>query len=270
MSAKKKFPRLISAIISHNLWITGLVFPLIISLITSLFSFYLQEKNKKGKVINYSIEGPITYLEPTTNSPSSIIINGIQTQSLYGYKVHLWNSGDHPIENLQVLYNFSNTSSIFSIINVAHKTIPSFQFGNFIETPKNSCSKLFEYQLINENDEIFVNFLTNDLSDLQVWAKLKGLKISEIKSSKSQQKLNEKLSIIIPSVLIFFIAALSISWLRANKLNRDIEFTINMPKNIIDNFKKIDTESKKELLKLNSKTGDSIKSKTKSKLGKKK
>lgn len=201
--------------------------PILISIITTILSFFVNGYLNKGAQLSYNIDGPSSYLEPTSNSSSLIEVNGIKTQYLYGYKVHIWNSGKEPVENLRVYYRFENRGDQFKIFALTHKTIPKYQFGKITKFNENNDSVSYEYELINPDDDILANFLTNINFKLEIGIKSKGVKIIIPKETKHQQKIKKLIFLFGPSIIVLVISYLIFFMLRMKGYKSDLYFMLN-------------------------------------------
>jgi hypothetical protein len=141
----------------------------------------LSEKDTELKELSYSIEGPITHLEPDLTGSLEVMINNILTSYLFAYRVRIWNSGEVPLKNLPIRFVFDTSEGDFKIFEVKHDTKPKYEFGKIteqdIDEDNDAYSKRFTYPLLNPKDEDIVTLWTNYPVSLSVYAKSEGLKL---------------------------------------------------------------------------------------------
>lgn len=194
-------------------WQDLLIIPLIVGLIVAFVQFGLPKFFEKNTQLSYSIEGPITYIEPKALGKSTVEVNGIPTSYLYAYKVRIWNSGDLPLRNLPIRFVFT-VEEDFKIFTVVHDTKPKYEFGGIQEQGSNAHSKRFIYSLLNPKDEDIVTFLTNHSASLSVYAKSEGLSVKWVKPR--EPTLWHKVGLVFAAV-IASVLALLMSFIRGIK-----------------------------------------------------
>lgn len=140
----------------------------------------LYEKDTELKELSYSIEGPITHLDPDlTGSVGLMITNNISTSYLVAYRVRIWNSGKVPLKKLPIRFVFDTSESDFKLFKVEHDTKPKHEFGEITEQDliedNDAYSRRFIYELLNPKDEDIVTLWTKYPVSLSVYAKSEGL-----------------------------------------------------------------------------------------------
>ena len=161
-----------------------LIIPLIVGIIVgtsiAVFTFVLPLIFEKEKELSYTIDSPAAYLSEETVRDLKIEINGIETNSLYAYKVELWNSGDLPLKNLTIRYLFNNEDPDFQVFTVRHVTEPLYEFGSIREDDLNGKSKRFIYSFLNPGDRVTVTFLSNAHGTMSPYTKAEGLSVKQV------------------------------------------------------------------------------------------
>ncbi|MBE9593476.1 MAG: hypothetical protein IMF19_08340, partial [Proteobacteria bacterium] len=141
----------------------------------------LSEKDTELKELSYSIEGPITHLEPDLTGSLEVMINNISTSYLFAYIVRIWNSGEVPLKNLPIRFVFNTSEGDFKIFEVEHDTKPKYEFGDIteqdIDEDNDAYSRRFIYALLNPKDEDTVTLWTNSPVSLSVYAKSERLNL---------------------------------------------------------------------------------------------
>jgi hypothetical protein len=139
----------------------------------------IYEKDTELKEFSYSIDGPITYLEPDLTGSLEVMINNISTFYLLEYRVRIWNSRKVPLKNLPIRFVFDTSESDFKLFKVEHDHKPRYEFGEITEQDliedNDACSRRFIYTLLNPKDEDIVTLWTNYPVSLSVYAKSEGL-----------------------------------------------------------------------------------------------
>lgn len=238
---------------------TSVFFPIIVLGLTAFYSDYRSKKSIKSKEIRYSIEPPFIYFKPASDSSLKINLNGIKTQQLVAYKIHLWSSGSNSVAKFRVKYRFGDTVSNFKILYAVHNTIPPYQFGYINELESNQYSKTYEYELINRKDDIIVSFLTNGFGELKAYAKEAEVDFVEEKTT------NDKLSIIKASthiIYIFTITVLIIFLFFSFKRLKDIYFVLGNG-NVDSDLENIERRYTSEIQKVHEKFSTLIERKSK-------
>lgn len=161
-----------------------LIIPLIVTVISGIILLGVQdlsEKDTELKELSYSIEGPITHLEPDLTGSLEVMINNISTSYLFEYRVRIWNSGEVPLKNLPIRFVFDTSEGDFKIFEVEHDTKPKYEFGDItkqdIDEDNDAYSRRFIYALLNPKDEDTVTLWTNSPVSLSVYAKSEGLNL---------------------------------------------------------------------------------------------
>jgi hypothetical protein len=164
----------------------AIVIPLIVGILIATVAFALPRIFANRKEVSYSVDGPTSYITAETGAPVSIAVNGVQTPSLFIYRVRVWNSGGTPIVNLPILFSFTPDlpHPFFKIFNLSHATIPQKEFGKIDQTDVDPSSKRCTYGLLNPGDQDTLTFLTSLSAPLQVFAKAEGLTLKTVTQKK--------------------------------------------------------------------------------------
>ena len=165
-------------------WWRSLILMVIAGIIVAAVALGFQELSEKDtelKELSYSIEGPITHLEPDLTGSLEVMINNISTSYLFEYKVRIWNSGEVPLKNLPIRFVFDTSKADFKIFEVEHDTNPKYEFGEIteqdIDEDNDAYSRRFIYALLNPKDEDIVTLWTNSPVFLSVYAKSERLNL---------------------------------------------------------------------------------------------
>ena len=190
-----------------------LLIPLTIGIILAAVNFALPKFFEAGKRLSYTIDGPTAFVNTNTAGMVKIAVNGVETTNIFGYRVHLWNSGSVPLTTIPVRFAFEVTNTNFHVFNVSHTTTPKRDFGKIDENGSDAFSKRFVYELLNPKDEDVLTFVTDVDAPLSVFAKAEGLKMKFVQvpslvSSLASRKLHDFLSV---TLLILFVVSLAIT-----------------------------------------------------------
>jgi hypothetical protein len=160
-----------------------LVIPLIIGLVVAIFTYALPKLAEKGKRLSYTVEQSVPYL-PASRIPNvTVAVGGVPVQQLFVHRAHIWNSGDVPLGNLPVLFDFS-TSQPLQVLSATHDTRPQLEFGKISEVGSTPSSRRYIYELLNPGDGDVVTLLTDRSGKLMIYSKLESLHVSEVKPSE--------------------------------------------------------------------------------------
>jgi hypothetical protein len=136
---------------------------------------------KPNKRLSYGItEVKDIYLRPADTNLHVNVLSGtnhIPVESLWGYRVRIWNSGKEPLKDLIVQYRFSTNGSFYCLAEV-HNPQPKHEVGDIGSVPPGESGvAACRYQLLNpeHSDEVF--FVVNVQCDVQVVARDEGLSI---------------------------------------------------------------------------------------------
>ena len=105
-------------------------------------------------------------------------------KSIHSFKIKFKNTGNVPVENLPILFEFHEDSNI---LRESIETNPEKEFGTITKSAIDKTSNLrFMVDLINPNEEILFSILTADNKDdkLKIYSKSKGLKFYETRFDK--------------------------------------------------------------------------------------
>jgi hypothetical protein len=159
-----------------------LTIPLLVGLILALAAYFIPRVLESGKRLSYTVEKPTDYLSERLQGVT-IQVNGIPTTNLFVTKVRVWNSGSVALKDLGVLFEFNSQDQNFKILNVAHNTKPSREFGSIAQTDVDDKSVRFIYSLLNRSDEDTLSFLTNESVEPKIYAKAEDLKVVPVAPS---------------------------------------------------------------------------------------
>jgi len=192
-----------------------LLIPLIIGIVLAVVAYALPKFLDRGKRLSYTIDGPTAFVNTNTAGMVKIVVNGVETTNIFGYRVHLWNSGSVPLTAIPVRFVFEVTNTNFHVFNVSHTTTPRLEFGKIDENGSDASSKRFVYELLNPNDEDVLTFVTDVDASLSVFAKAEGLKmnfvqVSALVSALASEKLHD---ILVVATWVIFAVSLAITLL---------------------------------------------------------
>lgn len=161
-------------------WLDLLLIPVVVGLVVAVGSYFIPKLFEEGKVLSYSVDGPISYLNKDIEGDVMIQIGEETTRDLYAYRVEIRNSGDEPLTNVPVRIVFDADSTDFRIFNVSHNTNPSYEFGEIKVEDRGSTSIRFVYELLNPSHRDNVTLLTNSRAEPVVYAKYQGLVLQAV------------------------------------------------------------------------------------------
>lgn len=164
-----------------------LLVPIIVGIVIAIATYLMPNFFDKGKQISYTVEDALTYLDKSSIGNSVIKFNDIVVPEVYATRVRLWNSGDVPLKELAVRFEFYPRNKEFHILSVNHNTKPSKEFGEITEKGSEDNSKRYIYQLLNPNDEDSIVFLSNSKAELKVFSKSEGLDLKNIPLVKDRE-----------------------------------------------------------------------------------
>lgn len=168
-----------------NNWMRDfLLVPIIVGLVIAIATYLIPNFFDKGKQISYTVEDAVTYLDKSSIGNSVIKFNDIVVPEVFAMRVRLWNSGDVPLKDLAVRFEFYSINKEFRILSVNHNTRPSKEFGAITEKGSEDNSKRYIYQLLNPKDEDSIVFLANSKAELKVFSKAEGLNLKNIPIAK--------------------------------------------------------------------------------------
>jgi len=159
------------------------IIPLIIGLAVALFTYILPKWAEKGKRLSYTIEQSAPYLPENRIPNVTVAVGGVAVQQLFVHRAHIWNSGDVPLGNLPVLFEFS-ASQPLQVLSATHDTRPQREFGKISDAGSSAASRRYVYELLNPGDGDVVTFLTDRSGSLRVYSKSEGLRVLQIKPSE--------------------------------------------------------------------------------------
>lgn len=157
-------------------WITILILPLLVSFLTILFEFGLN--NKSVEVSFYERRNP-TASPVEENGVSKILSNDLNELSVS--TVELRNTGDFALKDFKLKIRYKNTTPNFELLQTYHKTNPEFEFGQIKEI-KNKNEITILYEILNPNESSIVQTsIRGDYSDIELYSKSENLCITENK-----------------------------------------------------------------------------------------
>lgn len=167
-------------------WIRDiLIVPLVVGVIVTTAQFVLPLLAEKKTELSYEIYSPIKFIDRKAigDIDLTVYVDGVETGLIEISRVHVWNSGDVPLKKVPISYVFTPQREYvdsFQVLNVAHETQPTHEFGDIVERPSTRTKKSFEYHLLNERDEFTATFIANAPGSLAVYAKLEGMKVKRV------------------------------------------------------------------------------------------
>ncbi len=170
-----------------------IIAPLFVAIIAATYQYALPEIFKKSKELSYFIAEPVSHLPSDGTDTLDVVVNSVKTKRLYGQKVKLWNSGKIALKNLSVLFVFDTNDPSFKIFNISLVTTPKEEFGKIIKETTILYRRRFTFELLNENNEASLTFLTNNLCPLRVFSKQENMKLIVASSSEiSERRISQK------------------------------------------------------------------------------
>ena len=204
-------------------WRDLLIIPLVIGCILGAFTFVLPKIFEKEKELSYTADLPTAYLSAEAVRDLKVEINGIETKSLYAYKVEFWNSGDFPLKELPIRYVFNAKEPDFQVFTVRHSTEPPYEFGSIREEGSEGKSKRYVYSLLNPGDRVTATFLCSDGGLMSLYAKAEGLSLKQVDPSGKSSWKFAPIMVAMSGALASALSAMVISsqmWIRIRKLRK--------------------------------------------------
>jgi|WetSurMetagenome_2_1015567.scaffolds.fasta_scaffold451614_1 hypothetical protein len=120
-------------------------------------------------------------LGKNTESNTEIKINNTSINHLFGQAVHIWNTGNKPIDNLRITYFFEDTEDDLNIYDVIHNVSPLFDI-KVASTEKEELNyyRRFLYTGLDPNEDFSVLFLTNKNKPFKISMNAPGLMENDI------------------------------------------------------------------------------------------
>ena len=201
-----------------------LLLPLIISIfagiIVGLFDQGITNIIEKNKELTAVIEDPNIYLDESSFNNTTIKINEIEITKLVTYEITISNSGNQPITEVPIRFDFNSENPSFRIINITHNTKPEYEFGKIIKEEINNSTIKFTYELLNPGDQDKILFITNELTEIKLYSKVEGMKFNLITPSQSfNKKTSEYTSIIV--IISAFLTSITTVLAFIKKTTRD-------------------------------------------------
>lgn len=183
--------------------------PVFVGIIVALIQFGLPYILGDKKELTYKIFEPVTYFDKNSVGDLNIIINGIESNALFSNHFEFENTGQIPLNDIPITIHFSNQDTLFKIYNYTIQTVPPLEFGN-IEKQLKQTDLLLKVELINPDDRIYVNILTNNKRESNVYAKSEGMILNkaEIKEDKSENNSSFLLAFfasVLSTIIAFFL-----------------------------------------------------------------
>lgn len=152
--------------------------PLIVALIIAVIQFGLPYFFGDKKELTYKIYEPITYFDKNNVGELDIVINGTESNALLSNQFLLENTGQIPLKNISVTIQFNTQDSLFKIYNYTIQTEPPLEFGN-IDKKLSRTNFSINVELINPEDKILINILTNSKYESGLYSKSEGMILSK-------------------------------------------------------------------------------------------
>ncbi|MDD5057429.1 MAG: pentapeptide repeat-containing protein [Sideroxydans sp.] len=166
-------------------WIRDLlIVPLIVGILVVIATFTVPIFFGESKSLSYTIEPSLVYFDKTSVGNATVRVNDIPVSEVFTVKAKIWNSGNVPLKDISVRFEFSSFASDAKILAINHNTQPAKEFGAIKEEGSEGNSKRYVFQLLNPNDEDTIVFLTSSRAELKVYSKAEGLKLKEILPDK--------------------------------------------------------------------------------------
>lgn len=170
---------------SKRSWIRDLMLvPLIVGLVIALFTYILPKFFAESRQLSYQVEVPLAYLDKTSLGSAEVKVNDVTVPEVYVARVRVWNSGNLPLKDLPIRFEFDSLAKDLRVLSASHNTKPNREFGAITEQGSDTNSKRFVYALLNPGDEDDVVFLTTAKADLSVFSKAEGLSVNAVESEQ--------------------------------------------------------------------------------------
>jgi hypothetical protein len=209
--------------LEKNWWINIILVPLLIGIIIAFVQYGLPLFFEKKTELSYSIEDPIINIDKNTVDNIDIKINNISTGTLIGQTIHVWNSGNKPIEKLPITYLFKSEDNNFAILASSHDTKPNYEFGSISLLEKTNKSRRYLYELLNPKDEFNAIFLVNDISSIELYAKQSGLNIKQESNTSKNKTIYDENLFVFFGMMISLLASFMTIILKYIKTKRETD-----------------------------------------------
>lgn len=166
---------------------------------------------KPAKRLSYGVtEVTKIYKRPSdTNLVVQVLMgtNQIPVESMWGYRVRIWNSGAEPLKDLDVQFNLSTNSSFYCLAE-RHNPQPVDEVGA-INLLSGNQVRTNHYQLLNpdHSDEVF--FVVNMPIDMRVSARGEGLQLKREELAQPEIQMQSWKTWAIAAVIGFFLMTAS-------------------------------------------------------------
>lgn len=155
-----------------------LLLPLFVGIVVTIVAFVLPKLFAEDLELSYELEGPVGLIDERVDETDiKILVRGKEAESVFAYMARLWNSGNKPITELPVKFQFGAPDAGCEILSVTHKTKPEVEFGAITEVENTNNSRRVKYALLNPGDEDVVRFLFTRKTQLSVYAKAGGMSL---------------------------------------------------------------------------------------------
>ena len=150
----------------------------LIGILGMLFIFHISKKKMK---VAYQVldTSSLATIKDEVKKDLKMEYKNKPIKSIHSFKIKFKNTGNVPVENLPILFEFDEGSNIFGE-NI--ETKPEKEFGTITKSAiDKTYNSRFMVDLINPNEEIMFSILTSDNrhNRVKIYSKSKGLKFYE-------------------------------------------------------------------------------------------
>src|SRR5574341_1619870 len=162
-------------------WTEKLIIPFIIAILSIIATFIITSYFEKKAGLGYQIVSKTSLVEikPDIRDKIKILYEDRQIDKIFSFKVRVVNTGNIPLRNQKISFQFDSAAEIISDSFV---TSPAEGFGEILPTQTGVLSNKREYTIsllnpLKMGDEIIWNFVTiNNNSDyIKISARGEGL-----------------------------------------------------------------------------------------------
>lgn len=156
---------------------------LILAIASATIGVFVDRAVREKNELSYAVTGATTYLSSANAGEAKIQINDVQTSSLVGYQIKLWNSGDKPISDAYLHIEFNAPYPRFRILQSHHVSKPPDLARSVSgETIKNRyvCS----YRFLNPGEEDVITILTNGSAPVSIRSRMQGVVVKDMTGKK--------------------------------------------------------------------------------------
>ena len=130
--------------------------------------------------LSISQSGPVDYLEGLESVPLTVEVDGEPVSGVFGFTARVWNSGDRPLEDVEVVVAFEPVSSDFEILQVVHETDPRQAFPEWTTEAEEATVRKFTYSFLNPANADSISLLATEGAPMSVDANPLGATVRRV------------------------------------------------------------------------------------------